>query len=119
MAYERFATNKRHLHGLVDANQLEHAIHERIAVEIVDLPERDATAEVHGLVGIAAGAMQRALTRDFDRQERTVAEKHAAPGIEERLQFNWLTRLSTDGRWVAGHNNPEAKDLLQNSSLAS
>lgn len=67
MPDERFATDKRHLHRPVRANQVEHAADERIAVQIVDLPECDSSSKVHRLIGVTARTMQRAFTGDFNR----------------------------------------------------
>ena len=74
------------------SNQFEHALDERVATEIVHLPERDDAAQMIRLIRIAARTAQRTLPGDFDRQQWAIASEHAAAGGQQRAEFDRLAR---------------------------
>ena len=62
--------------------QGEHAVNQLLTLEVAHLTQRDLAAEMIVAVGIAAWAMQRALTRDLDGKSRRVTCQDSAPRRE-------------------------------------
>ena len=60
-----------------------HAVDELLALEVAHLAQRHLAAEVIVAVRIAAGAAQRALPGDLDRQRGRVPGQDAAPGGDD------------------------------------
>ena len=78
-AHQRLAADDREVDRLVLVDQLQHALHERVALVVGDLAQRDVAAEMIVAEGIAARATQRTLTRDFDRQVRRAPAQDLVP----------------------------------------
>ena len=55
VAHERFAADDRQLHRAMTRDEIEHAVDERLALEVGQLPQHDAAAEMIVAVGVAAG----------------------------------------------------------------
>ena len=49
-------------------HERQHAVDERLALEVAELAQRSVAVQVIVAVRIAAGALQRALARDLDRK---------------------------------------------------
>ena len=79
VADERLAADDREMQRTVAIDELDDAVDELLALEVADLAQRHLAAEVIVAVGVAAGAVQRAFARDFDRQRRRVAGKNSTP----------------------------------------
>ncbi len=62
---------------LVD--QLEEPPNQFVSLEIADLSQSEAAAEVLIPVGITAGAPQRALASDFNRERGSIAAQNSSP----------------------------------------
>ena len=74
---------------LVD--EREHAVDEGLALQIADVAQRDAAAEVIVAVGIAARTAERAFARDFDREVRSITEQDLAPSANNTLhEFSFI-----------------------------
>ena len=79
VADERFAADKRDVNRLMLANEIHHAVDERVAAEIVELAERGFAAEVRIAVGITARAGERTFTSDFDREHGDFSSENISP----------------------------------------
>ena len=66
-------------------DERQHAVDELLALEVANLAQREVAAQVVVAVGIAAGTVQRALARDFDRERGRVAAEDPSPGREDAL----------------------------------
>jgi DNA-binding MurR/RpiR family transcriptional regulator len=63
-------------------HNLQHAINQFLPLAIAKAAERDAAAaEMPVFVGVASGATERALPRDFDRKGGPFAVQNPAPGL--------------------------------------
>ena len=69
-------------------DEIEHAIDERLPLQIGQLPEDDAAAEMFVAVGVAAGTAQRALARNLDREGWPVSGQDPAPRLNDCSNFH-------------------------------
>jgi hypothetical protein len=82
-AHERVAADQGDVQRPGAVGQLQHPVDERLSLVVAQLPQRDLTAEVLGVVGVAAGAVQGALPGDFDGKGRDAAPREHSPGTED------------------------------------
>src|ERR1700757_4209873 len=82
------------MHGLVTIDERQDTADELVAFEVGELAKLLPWAEVGCIVGVAAGAAQRAFLGDFDRKRRNPASEDSSPGTE-CLRF--LHTFSADG----------------------
>src|SRR5579864_6897197 len=83
MSNQWFAAHQRNVHRLVLSYEIQNTVHQRIATEVAQLAQRHIAAQVHVPVGVAARTAERALARDFDREERHSSRKDTAPGRQD------------------------------------
>lgn len=76
---ERLSADDRHVQRIVFVDELEKPFDEFLSLVIADLAQRHLSAEVLITVGVTAGAAQRALSRDFNRQGGAVAAQNSSP----------------------------------------
>jgi hypothetical protein len=78
-----------------------------VAAKVGEIAERDAAAEVFGLVRVATGAAQRTLARDLNGQKRSVARQDVAPGTKNfrRSHESLLTRGDNTGAGRGAKNS--------------
>src|SRR4051794_37676839 len=81
---------------LVTIDQRQQAIDELLAFEIADFAELEIAAQMIVAVGVTAGAMQRALARDFNRHRRRVAGENPSPCRKNR--FHRTTTIALGSR---------------------
>jgi hypothetical protein len=77
--HERFPSDNRDVKGTMGFDQLEEARDELGSLEIADLPESDATAEVFVTVCVATGTTERTFAGNLDRQRGTITAKDSPP----------------------------------------
>ena len=63
------------------ADELDDAVDERLSLEIAQLAQGEAAAEMLVAVRVTARAAQRTLARDLDRERRRVAGENSTPGL--------------------------------------
>ena len=85
--HERFAADNRNVQGTVMVGKFDHAVDQFLALEVTQLPQRNATAEVLVPICVAAGTAKRTFTRDFDGKCRSVAAENPAPGGEDAFHL--------------------------------
>ena len=66
-----------------------HAVDELLALEVAHLTERHLAAEMIVAVRVAAGAVERTLAGDFDRQRGRVPGENTAPARRSDSSFNY------------------------------
>jgi hypothetical protein len=74
---------------------LQHPVDERLPLEVGKLAKNDAASEVGVAIRIAAGATERALARDLDREIRPIAAENAFPGAKYRCGFHVVILRTT------------------------
>jgi hypothetical protein len=75
-------------------DQLQETVDEFVAFVVADLPERDFAAEVLIAVRVTAGAAQRALSRDLNRQCRPIAAQNPSPSCDNPVHaFDYITSV--------------------------
>ena len=79
VADERLAADDRHVKRPVPIDQVDHAVDQLLTLEVAHLAQREVAAEMIVAIGVAAGAVQRAFARDFDRQRRRVPASGSDP----------------------------------------
>ena len=79
VADERLAADDRDVQRAVLVDELEHAVDERLALEVAHLAQRQVAAEMIVAVRVAARAVQRTLARDLDRQRRRDSRRGSGP----------------------------------------
>mgnify|MGYP003694771159 CR=1 FL=1 len=82
---QRFAADDRQVQRAMAIHEPEHAVDEGLALEVAQLAQAEVAAQVIVAVRIAAGAMQRALARDLDRERGRVASEYPSPGLSGSL----------------------------------
>ena len=82
VADERFAADERNVNGLVLADEIDDAVDESVAVEIVELSKSGFAAEVRVAVGVTAGTGERTFASDFDGEHGDFAGENIPPGRE-------------------------------------
>ena len=80
IAHERFTADNRQMERLMPIDERDHAVDECLALQIANIAQRDAAAEMLIAIGVTTGAAKRALTRDFDREVRSVPCEDPSPG---------------------------------------
>ena len=88
VANQRFTTDDRHVERPVAIDERHEALHELVALVVVQASQRDVAAEMIVAVGVAAGTTERTLARDLDRDVRAVARKDAAPCLNDFARAN-------------------------------
>ena len=86
VADERFAADDRQVQRAMAIHEREHAVDERLALEVAQLAQPEVAAQVIVAVRVAAGAVQRALARDLDRERGRVAAEYPSPGRQDPFQ---------------------------------
>jgi hypothetical protein len=81
--HERFSADERNVNRFVLADEIDDAIDESVAMEIVELAKRGFAAEVQVAVGIAARAGERTFASDFDGEHGDFTGENIAPGGED------------------------------------
>jgi hypothetical protein len=67
MPHQRLAPDEREVYGVMEPNQFQNARHKSLSAQVAELTKRDATTtKVLVLVRIAAGTVERTLSRDFN-----------------------------------------------------
>ena len=79
---EGLAADERNVNGLVLADEIDDAIDESVAAEIVELAKRRFAAEVRFAVGVTARAGERAFSSDFDGEHGDFTGENISPGRE-------------------------------------
>ncbi len=79
IAHQRFAADDRHVQRPVPIDEGEHVVDQFLSLEVAHLAQRDLAAEMFVAVGVAAGAAQRALACDFDRQRGLCTRRESFP----------------------------------------
>src|SRR5579864_8261436 len=76
------------------ADERQDTLDQLLALEIHQFVERDRTAEVLRLIGVAARAVQRAAPSDLNREQRPLTTENLVP---RRYHCRWLhpSRLSS------------------------
>ena len=87
VAHERFAADDRHVERPLPVDDPEHAVDQLLPLEVADLAQRDVAAEVVVAVGVASGALQRALAGDFERQRRCVSGQDPSPRAQDPIHL--------------------------------
>src|SRR5215210_4139381 len=77
--HERFAADNRYVQRPMTIDQIDDAVDQRLALEVADFAERQVAAQVIVAIGVAARAVQRAFTRDLDRQRRLIPGEDSTP----------------------------------------
>ena len=83
VAHQRFAADDRDVQRTMAIDEREDAVNQLLTLEVADLAQRDLAAEMIVAVGVAAGAVQRALARDLDGERGRVASEDPAPRGED------------------------------------
>jgi hypothetical protein len=65
-----FTTDQRDVHGLVFADEVQHAFDQRITAQIIELTQGDSAAEVSIPVGITSGTTERTFASNLEREQR-------------------------------------------------
>jgi hypothetical protein len=63
-------------------DQRQHAVDERLPLEVADLTKRDAAAEMRVVIGVAPRTAQWTFACDLDRKVRPVSGKNLSPGAD-------------------------------------
>ena len=80
VADERLAADQRNVNRLVLADEIDDAVDESVAAQVIQLAKSGFAAEVRVAVSVAAGACERAFARDFDREHGDFASENVSPG---------------------------------------
>jgi hypothetical protein len=83
MADEGFAADQGDVDGLVFADEVEDAVDQGIATEVVELAESDIATEMRVAIGVTARAGKRALAGDFNGEHGEAADEDASPSRED------------------------------------
>ena len=78
-ANERLAADDRDVQRLVFVEERKHRVDQLLAFEVLQLAQLDLSAQMVVAVCIAAGARQRTLPRNFNREVRLIARENPAP----------------------------------------
>src|SRR5271169_5395851 len=108
MADHRFSAHQGHVHRPVFPDQIQNAVDERIAAEIVELCKEFAIAKVRIAVRVATGTTERAFARNLDGKHRRFAAKDFSPSAHYLARGNtwiWLSSGHTslmlgNGSWL-------------------
>jgi hypothetical protein len=92
IADERFAAHQRHVDRTMAIDRLEHAVDERLALEVRQRPQRLPAAEVLVAVGVAPRTAERAFTGDFNGEIRPVSLEDSPPGRNDAFHVFTLTQ---------------------------
>jgi len=117
MTYKRFAADQSNVQRLEAVDESDDAADQVIATFVGELAQGDFAAEVVISVGIAARTMQRALARDLDGEQGSVAEEDLTPRPEN---VSWSQSLTPwgwrnepkNGRTSIVGRTAKAKDAL-------
>src|SRR5262249_37016168 len=87
-AHERFSAYERNVHRPIMVDQAQDPLHQRVTPIIADLSQKQGTAEMVGIVSIAAGTREGAFPRYFDREVGNSAAEDSAPSLEDFMQLH-------------------------------
>ena len=104
--------------GLWRSIKVEDAVDQVVALQVADLPKRDASPEVFSAVGVTPWAPQRAFAGQFNRQIRAITLQYPSPSGEDPLHLHlhvsrkcgaanlagWSTK--DESRQFPGHQRP-------------
>jgi hypothetical protein len=78
------AADERDMHGAIEVDQINNALHQGILFVIGKNAQSDPIAtQVRFVVGIAAGAPERALAGEFNGEEWLSAIENVGPGLQD------------------------------------
>lgn len=80
VADERLTADERNVNWFVLADEIDDAVDESVAAEIVELSKGRFAAEMRVAIGVTAGTGERALASDFDGEHRDFAGENISPG---------------------------------------
>src|SRR5277367_3083964 len=103
MAHHRFSAHQGHVHRPVFPDQVQDAIDERIAAEIVQLGKELAIAKVRIAVGVPTGTTEGAFARNLDGKHWRFAAKDFSPSAHYLARSNtWIWLSGSHGSWMLG-----------------
>jgi hypothetical protein len=89
--YEGLATHDRDVERAMLINQLEEPPDELGSLEIADLSQRNAAAEMFIAVSVATGTSEGTFAGNLDRQGRTITAKDSPPRGDNAFHHQTIT----------------------------
>src|SRR4029453_3784889 len=79
VAHERFAADDRHMQRSMTIDEIDHAVDQRLPLDVACLAKVGVPAEMIVAVRITSRTAKRTLACDLDRERRLIAGQDATP----------------------------------------